>query len=104
MWPRAEARGLFCSTGQHSLHNARPYPKRPTDPNHPHAVLTEVVDSLFYRRLHRTTAQLNAIGSCPCQPGIDSFSDHGSFELGKHAAHLEHSSPRWGAGIERLLM
>lgn len=55
------------------------------------------------RRDGRAT-DLHAFLTSAIQPGHDTRPDHGPFELGEDAEHLEHHPARRGGGIERLLV
>src|SRR5262245_13189777 len=60
--------------------------------------------SLGITRFQRGPAERNAFVSSPRQPCLHPLLYHRAFELAEHAHHLEHSTPRWRARIEALLM
>ena len=49
-------------------------------------------------------AELDAGSLGPGEAAIDPFDDDFALELGEHAQHAKHGPPRWGGGVERLLV
>jgi hypothetical protein len=54
--------------------------------------------------LQPSAAELRALIAGPRDPGEHALADHGAFELGKDAHHLEHRPARRCGGIKALLM
>lgn len=88
----------------HPLHHGRPYAQRARYREHPGAVTAHGPYAQYCCVWGAGTAKADSLLSSPCQPSHDTLPDHGAFELGKDAHHLEHGFAGRRGGVEALLV